>query len=48
MFKRNKENQTSLQFTEIIKTEIEKNIKFVDQMLEKYGHDRIPSEFYNK
>ena len=50
MFKRNKENQTSppLQFTEIIKTEIEKNIKFVDQLLEKYGHDRIPFESYSK
>ena len=50
MFKRNKENQTSppLQFTEIIKTEIEKNIKFVDQLLEKYGHDRIPSDLYTK
>ena len=46
MFKRNKDNQTSLQFTEMIKTEIEKNIHFVDQLLGKYGHDRIPFELY--
>ena len=50
MFKRPKDNQTSppLQFTDIIKTEIENNIQFVDQLLEKYGHDRIPFELYSK
>ena len=48
MFKRTADNQTSLQFTDIIKNEIEKNIQFVDQLLEKYGHDRIPFELYSK
>ena len=48
MFKRPTDNQTSLQFTEIIKNEIEENILFVDQLLEKYGHDRIPLELYSK
>ena len=42
------DNQTPLQYTEIIKNEIEENILFVDQLLEKYGHDRIPLELYSK
>ena len=50
MFKRNANNQTSppFQFTEMMKTEIDKNIQQVDHLLERYGHDKIPFEFYSE
>ena len=50
MFKRNADNQTSppFQFTEIMKSEIEKNIHQVNILLEKYGHDKIPFELYSE
>ena len=50
MFKRKAENQSfsPLQFTEVMKTEIVKNILYIDALLQKFGHEGIPFDLYSE
>ena len=50
MYKRKAENQSfsPLQFTEVMKKEIVKNILYIDALLQKYGHEGIPFDLYSE
>ena len=50
MYKRKGENQTlsQLQFTEVMNSEIVRNILYIDTLLQKFGHEGIPFDLYSE
>ena len=49
MYKRKTGNQSfsPLEFTDVMRTEIVENILYIDALLQKYGHERIPLDLYS-
>ena len=49
MYKRETGNQSFslLEFTDVMRTEIVDNILYIDALLQKYGHERIPLDLYS-
>ena len=48
MYKRKAETFSQLEFTEDMKTDIVKNILYIDALLQKFGHDGIPFDLYSE
>ena len=50
MYKRKPDDHSlsPLEFTEVMKTEIIKNIIYIDALLQQYGHERIPFDLYDE
>ena len=51
MYKRKAGNQSflvPLEFTDVMRTEIVENILYVDALLQRYGHERIPFDLYSE
>ena len=50
MYKRKAGNKSfsPLEFTDVMRTEIVENILYVDALLQRYGHERIPFDLYSE
>ena len=50
MYKRKAENHSfsPLEFTDVMRTQIVENILYIDALLQKYGHERIPLDLYSE